>query len=267
MEFCMIGHIFYLKRTINTRTIVWVLQLVVSKHYRNNRIATKMLHSIWQLSNCYAWGLYTSNPMTIKALENATMRKVNVALISKKIELLKTFAYDIFDNMDWIENYDNGIVDTNFYVDHSDLKERIKRYGKNEFPMDVNLPSGKEWLAFTFHEQQPAVSSLDELNYYLEFSEEVLKEAYSNMHMQRQGWASHEKQEIDFLLKNGYIKPLDKVIDVGCGMGRHTIELNSRNIETLGVDFSEKNICAAKENSNENYFKCLDIRKTGKRFF
>ena len=64
----LIGHAFYIKRKgEKTKDIIWILQLVVAKQFRGNGIGSKLLHSIWGLSDCYAWGLFTSNPMTIKA--------------------------------------------------------------------------------------------------------------------------------------------------------------------------------------------------------
>ena len=90
--------------------------------FRNKGVATTLLHSIWSPSNCYAWGLYTSSPMTIRALEKATMRNVDVDLIGKKLDKLKAVAYDIFPSTEWIDNYQDGIVDTKFFVDHKDLE-------------------------------------------------------------------------------------------------------------------------------------------------
>ena len=87
----LIGHAFYIKRKgEKTKDIIWILQLVVAKQFRGNGIGSKLLHSIWGLSDCYAWGLFTSKPMTIKALERATMRKVDPNTINKKLDKLKS---------------------------------------------------------------------------------------------------------------------------------------------------------------------------------
>ena len=209
-----------------TKDIIWILQLVVAKQFRGNGIGSKLLHSIWGLSDCYAWGLFTSNPMTIKALERATMRKVDPNTINKKLDKLKSVAYDIFDDSSWIDNYSCGMVNTEFYVDHKGLNKRIKKtYKRGTFLLNRELPEGYEWLAFTFNSQPPRIDDTQQLDAYLEYSNDIIQQAYSMMNMQNHKWTSRTKEEIDYLCEK-YIKKNDSVIDVGCGIGRHTIELN-----------------------------------------
>lgn len=57
--------------------------------------------------------------------------------------------------------------------------------------------------------------------------------------MQNHKWTSRTKEEIDYLCEK-YIKKNDSVIDVGCGIGRHTIELNKRGIKTKEIDFFKR---------------------------
>lgn len=45
-------------------------------------------------------------------------------------------------------------------------------------------------------------------------------------------------QEVDTLIDLLSIKPGDRVLDVGCGPGRHALELGKRGIEVVGVDIS-----------------------------
>ena len=53
--------------------------------------------------------------------------------------------------------------------------------------------------------------------------------------------------ECDFLEKEfGYDKSL-KIIDVGCGTGRHSIELTKRGYNVTGIDLSESQLQVAKE--------------------
>lgn len=258
------GHIFYLKRKgQKNNPIIFVLQLVVAEKFRNQKIATRMMTSIWQLSNCYAWGLFTSNPKTVKVLEEATMRKVNVKMIGKKIDKIREIVYDVFDSMDWIDNYENGIVSTDFYVDHGNLQKRIDSvYEDDAFSLPRDLPEGKEWLAVTFKSQHPMFSSEEEWQRYLDYSQADIVTAYSNMRMEKQSWAKHTKAEIDYLTKK-YISNQDYILDYGCGIGRHTNELDNRGYKVLGIDFSEKNIKTAisTSNSDKNIFICADVRE------
>ena len=140
-----------------------MLQLVVNKKYRGQHVGTKLMHSIWGLSDAFAWGLYTSNPLTINALEEATMRKVNVRLIDKYIGDLKKVAYDLFDNdTKWLNSYHRGVVDTNFWTDHSEISKKIEYYESEYsrgFPLNKNLAEGHEWFAFTFRTQPISLRS------------------------------------------------------------------------------------------------------------
>jgi ubiquinone/menaquinone biosynthesis C-methylase UbiE len=56
-------------------------------------------------------------------------------------------------------------------------------------------------------------------------------------------------KEIDFILSIIDIKPGDKVLDIGCGAGRHSIELARRGYTVLGIDPSEAMITSARERS------------------
>lgn len=48
------------------------------------------------------------------------------------------------------------------------------------------------------------------------------------------------RQEVDTLMELVPIGPGDRVLDVGCGPGRHALELGKRGIEVVGVDISEE---------------------------
>lgn len=57
--------------------------------------------------------------------------------------------------------------------------------------------------------------------------------------------------ECDFIEKEiAYDKSL-KIIDIGCGTGRHSIELAKRNYQITGIDLSESQLKRAKEKARE----------------
>ncbi len=56
-------------------------------------------------------------------------------------------------------------------------------------------------------------------------------------------------EEVDFILSIVPVEPGDKLLDIGCGFGRHSIELARRGFDVLGVDPSEAMIAAALERS------------------
>lgn len=248
----LIGHAFYMRRTVQrSKKITWILQLVVRKDYRGKKIGTKLLHSIFGLSDSFACGLYTANPMTIKALENATFRHVEVNEINKKFDVIKSAAYDIFDNLDWIENYDKGIVNTDFCIEHSSMDENIKKTYKNgNFPFDRDLADGCEWLAFTFKSQKPLIDSPEQLEILTDYSDDMIKEAYSKMRMNLHAWASHTEKEVEAIKK--ILISGNRILDVGCGQGRHSIFLANANYDVTGIDFSEDNIQKANTNNDSS---------------
>jgi SAM-dependent methyltransferase len=55
------------------------------------------------------------------------------------------------------------------------------------------------------------------------------------------------KGEVDFLLQQMHLSPGARVLDVGCGFGRHTIELALRGFQVTGIDPSAAMIAAARE--------------------
>jgi SAM-dependent methyltransferase len=58
-------------------------------------------------------------------------------------------------------------------------------------------------------------------------------------------------QEIDFILALAGINPGDRILDIGCGAGRHSIELSRRGYDVLGIDPSQAMVAAAKERAVE----------------
>ena len=72
VRFKEIRAVYIRKQYQKKQTITWVVQLVVDIAYRGKGIASRILQSIWGFSDDFAWGLATTNPCTIKALENAT---------------------------------------------------------------------------------------------------------------------------------------------------------------------------------------------------
>lgn len=52
-----------------------------------------------------------------------------------------------------------------------------------------------------------------------------LIDAYGRMKMSKQKWAQSEKEEISELLNTIPLKDSACVLDLGCGTGRHSIEL------------------------------------------
>ncbi|NIS16457.1 MAG: methyltransferase domain-containing protein [Aliifodinibius sp.] len=66
--------------------------------------------------------------------------------------------------------------------------------------------------------------------------------------------------ECDFIEKEiGYNKSL-KIIDIGCGTGRHSIELTKRGYHVTGVDLSESMLSRAREKAKQENLE-IDFQK------
>lgn len=66
--------------------------------------------------------------------------------------------------------------------------------------------------------------------------------------------------ECDFIVKEiGYDKSL-RIIDIGCGTGRHSIELTKRGYTVVGVDLSESQLERAKEKAKDQNIQ-IDFQK------
>lgn len=56
-------------------------------------------------------------------------------------------------------------------------------------------------------------------------------------------------QEVDFMFASGVVSSDSSVLDVGCGPGRHAIELASRGCRVHGIDVSERFVEIAQEDA------------------
>lgn len=60
-----------------------------------------------------------------------------------------------------------------------------------------------------------------------------LKDAYL-----RYSFTKHTSAEVDFLFDALDLSPGKRLLDVGCGPGRHALEMASRGVEVVGIDIS-----------------------------
>ncbi len=259
----LVGQAFYIRKHYeNYGVMTWVLQLVVDVNYRKKGIASTLLRSIWGFSDDFAWGLATANPCTVKTLESATFRKCEPGVIGSNLNSIKIIGNDTgFVSPDSYFVMDKcSQVNTGFFVDNSEFEI-------NDDTCDKylgQLKSGYEWLAFTFQSQEIQVDKykkhFDDL---VSFSEKILKEAYSRMDVTSHPWTKGTDNEVSFLKQ--YCNK-GSLLDLGCGVGRHSIKLAEAGYEVCGVDFSEKHISFAKEEAEKLQlagnckFVCDDVR-------
>jgi SAM-dependent methyltransferase len=80
----------------------------------------------------------------------------------------------------------------------------------------------------------------------------------------RNAFTKGTEQEIGFLVDALALRPGDRVLDVGCGPGRHALALARRGIEVAGVDLSPDFVASARETATVEgltaRFEVLDVR-------
>ena len=82
-----------------------------------------------------------------------------------------------------------------------------------------------------------------------------------------QSWVEDTLRQTDFLIERLGLKGNEKILDLACGFGRHSLELAERGFEVVGVDITADYIdYAAKEAKARGLsarFICSDIREIG----
>ncbi|MDR2344810.1 MAG: methyltransferase domain-containing protein [Planctomycetaceae bacterium] len=247
--------------------VSWVTQLVVHTNYRNQEVAKNILHSIWGFSDDFAWGLVSSSPYAIRALEKATRRRCDPSIIKKHVnELLDVgsdqISYIHRDKKKLLVDCNDSKINTEFLVDHSNIDSMLKNVTSDGVDWKLGqLEEGWEWFAFTFREQQPISLTKTEIEKMLQASDKIVQQAYGRMIMSnRQSWATHTDSEVEFIIKECNLQPNDTVIDFGCGNGRHAVGLAKAGMCVKAVDYSSQRIKEAKEQlSKTNILKNSSI--------
>lgn len=262
----LIGYAIAIQLNVpNYGFISWVTQLVVHEDYRHHDIAKNLLHSIWGFTDHYAWGIVSANPYAIRALEKTTRRRSNPSRI--KHNLRKIISIGI-QNLPYINEQteifvtdEASRINTEFYVDHSDVENMINNVVTDTVPWTLGkLDEGWEWLAFTFRDQLPFELTEDEIMKMLEVSDKTVQNAYKRMNISTKHlWASHTEDEVSFIIDECGLKKGDTIIDFGCGHGRHDISLAQKGFNVCGIDYVEKNIEIANKKKNELHLEGLNF--------
>jgi len=227
----------------NYGVVSWVTQLVVHEEYRNIDVAKTLLFSIWGLSNHFAWGLITANPYAIRALEKATRRRCVPARIYKNRKKLFDIGKENLPYVQQDTSLDIGSeksrINTEFFVDHAQLEKMIQSASSENVPWLLgNIEEGWEWFAFTFNDQDQLCLSKTEIEKMISASNAVTKQAYSRMILDsNHKWLSHTDDEVEFIISTCKLAEGGKVLDVGCGTGRHCIGLAKQGVIAKGIDY------------------------------
>lgn len=241
--------IAFSKKESDYGTVTWVTQLVVHKDYRKQGIAKRILFSIWGFSDHFAWGIVSANPYAIRALEKATRRRAIPLRIKKNEKKLRNIGRKyvpfIDENTVFDVSQNASLVNTQFFVDHGDTIQKIINVTNDDIPWTLGeLKDGWEWFAFTFQDQEQISLTKEEIEDMILTSDSVVHNAYSQMKLDvnTQTWMKNTKDEIDYIDRIVDLSSIDLAYDLGCGAGRHSIELAMREINVISVDYVDENI-------------------------
>jgi len=250
-----------------TDIISWVTQLVVHQDHRQKGVSKELLFSFWGFSTYYAWGVMSSNPYTIRSLEKMTCRRVQPLELKREMSSIISFGKEyvsyLNEQTEFIINSEGSKVNTEFPASLSKVKEKLNNVTSPTVPWELgSIDEGWEWFAFTFNSQEKIKLTRDEMIKMLDISDDIAHQAYSRMLMDSEDhhWARHTNHEINFIEKYCDLSVNDEIVDFGCGMGRHAIELANRNFSVLGIDYSSNLLNKAKENSKKDIFIKGDCR-------
>jgi 2-polyprenyl-3-methyl-5-hydroxy-6-metoxy-1,4-benzoquinol methylase len=94
-------------------------------------------------------------------------------------------------------------------------------------------------------------------------------ETFFNGHAQKymnEPFTKNTKEEIEFILEELKLKENSKILDVGCGTGRHSIELAGRGFQVTGVDISSGMLAEAKKTAKKAGVTITWIHADAKHF-
>lgn len=80
------------------------------------------------------------------------------------------------------------------------------------------------------------------------------------------GIFDHTRKEVDFLKKEVPLKRDDRILDLCCGHGRHSIELARRGYRVTGLDYSAYELGVARKDAEKEGLKIEFIRGDARNF-
>jgi 2-polyprenyl-3-methyl-5-hydroxy-6-metoxy-1,4-benzoquinol methylase len=254
----IVGYAISIQTQYGARGLIsWVTQLVIHEDHRKRDVAKRLLFSIWGMSDHFAWGLVTANPYAIRALEKATRRRCDPKRIRHNVDKLKAIGQRqttyVKKETTIRANSTTSIINTKFFLDHSELPQMLLNAQKTTPWALGELPDGWEWLAFTFHDQEEIKLTHYEIEEMIRASDQVTKTAYSRMKVDaRHKWASHEDVEVPQIIQWCGLSAHQTVLDMGCGAGRHSLRLASAGMDVTGVDYTPDCITTAAAGVHKN---------------
>ncbi|MDZ4209777.1 MAG: methyltransferase domain-containing protein, partial [Candidatus Curtissbacteria bacterium] len=80
------------------------------------------------------------------------------------------------------------------------------------------------------------------------------------------GMFKHTPREVNFLVKNIPLKEKNKILDLCCGHGRHSIGLARRGFEVVGLDYSAYELDLARKEAGRRHLDVKFIKGDARTF-
>ena len=128
--------------------VSWITQLVVHADWRRRGIAKRLCRIAWGTRKYFAYGLVSSHPYAVRALEGATVRRCDRNLAAQHAQELIEYSCIPYMKGKTL-CFDDGrcLIDTQFPVDHSGVEQLLLTIKDWQLgPLEDN----KEFFAFTF---------------------------------------------------------------------------------------------------------------------
>ena len=253
----LVGYAFSMRfQVVGQGGVTWVTQFVVHKDHRHQGLGTRLLRSIWSQSDQYAWGLVTANPFAVRALEKATLRTCDPTNIRTAWPILHGAAQDF---LPYVANAAAALpssstaLDTAFPLNHEESERALAQLLASGYRWHLGaLNINDEWVAFTFVDQEYSEEAARLVEEWIADCDRTVIDAYSGMTLDmNHQWTIHQVHEIDVFIALAQPARGESVLDLGCGSGRHSIELAKRGYCVTGIDFVPQLIAAGQRRIDE----------------
>ncbi len=92
----------------------------------------------------------------------------------------------------------------------------------------------------------------------------IKKENGWTLDIKDMSWVENTEQEVEFLIKTMRLKGTERILDLACGFGRHSIAFAERGFKVVGIDLTPDYIEDARKTAGKKnlgaQFICADIR-------
>ncbi len=83
--------------------------------------------------------------------------------------------------------------------------------------------------------------------------------------IKNQSWTEETVMQVDFLIKALHLQGGERILDLACGFGRHSLELARRGFSVVGVDITKDYVADAQKQAQQEQlpaeFHCMDVRE------